>query len=361
MLKRLMVTLVVVLCSISVGGRVLADALDDASARYQKAEQIFVDGSNLQTTDDKLFEYTINNIDKLSDELSIYIKSVSAESKKSSLIPLITELNYIKAQYSEIKIASLSKNTAGYNYALSNINSAVDRVQVKAMKAKKSSDQKAYVYGSLMGFFSAISAGLFIWSKKSGNAPSDESEQAKNLANQARKNLFLTTLAPLAGAAVTFGWYMAIRSKGGTYPVLYGPVIIGLVYLFSGIKQYRATLKGGGFQAVADNRQAFLDNVQTNNGRYESVADYRLSKVFAKNLKSTNVFADVNNRLLRVTGSDGATLAEVAFDQIKRAVLNPQDGRSLTINAKPVTMFVLLVSQQDAQQLVNLRELLQAK
>lgn len=54
-----------------------------------------------------------------------------------------------------------------------------------------------------------------------------------------RQGMFLTSLAPLAGSAVTYFWYRHAITHGGSYFVLWSPVVIGFIAFVTRAKNYR--------------------------------------------------------------------------------------------------------------------------
>lgn len=83
-----------------------------------------------------------------------------------------------------------------------------------------------------------VSAGAFAWA-----FVLSKQKQLSQQLLQARKGIAFASLAPLAGALITYVSYMFADKLGGSYVIAYGPVLVGAFVLVQAIANYAKLAK----------------------------------------------------------------------------------------------------------------------
>lgn len=68
--------------------------------------------------------------------------------------------------------------------------------------------------------------------------------------------VFVASLAPLAGGVTTFGWYLYAVNNGGSYYMLWGLVLFGLVAFGRRVMRYREAAARGPVRTPASGTPA---------------------------------------------------------------------------------------------------------
>ena len=92
------------------------------------------------------------------------------------------------------------------------------------------------LYEALLVVSAALAVGfLLFWARPEVPVGDLAAERRKQL----RRGLVVSSLFPLVGSAVTYGWYRYAVDHGGTYFVLWGPLAFGFFALISRVLTYR--------------------------------------------------------------------------------------------------------------------------
>ncbi len=149
------------------------------------------------------------------------LKSAATDLKSvMDTLPTIVEtkdeakLSEFEAAYNE-KLQAYDKQTANFNKAVDN---------------KTASEGNGYLW--LVLATAAVSAGGFVW------AFFLQDKNVNEELKKAKKGVAFASIAPLAGAVVTYITFMFADQLGGTYFIAWGPVLIGGIVLVQSIVNY---------------------------------------------------------------------------------------------------------------------------
>lgn len=162
----------------------------------------------------------------LSGGLDPQLQTVS-ERAKNATAKIATNIITIKNAVSSGDEAGMDRGLDGLNQGIDGLNSAIDSYNSVAATG----DDYGPLYIGLSILFGIISLAIFFSNRKPA-VTGTEQEKA-----EAKRNLFRSSLWPTIGAIVTTIWYYATPA-GGTYYVLWGPMLIGAFYFLSALGTY---------------------------------------------------------------------------------------------------------------------------
>ncbi|HSX36402.1 MAG TPA: hypothetical protein VLH84_05720 [Patescibacteria group bacterium] len=163
--------------------------------------------------------------------------SHSAASLKQDVSTISTDIGIIDGDLQRNDITQANTdNTAlnthidQFNNDVTALNASVDTHNAPIVRQEKTMN---VAYLGLLIVTVVICAGSFAWAKRQKMDPLDA---------HARMSVAKTSIAPVVGAAITFGsFYLA--KNGGTYFIAWGPVAVGGIAYVRSLANYRATKK----------------------------------------------------------------------------------------------------------------------
>lgn len=136
--------------------------------------------------------------------------------------------NSLAENIGQISDALKNKDEGKYNSSITKINSTIDNYNKTISDLNEGALDYGPIYIFATIFFSLVSFILLI---KAKTKPRFNSEIPKK---QCEMELFKASLWPTGGSVITLVWFK-LTPPGGTYYILWGPILIGLIYF---IKQY---------------------------------------------------------------------------------------------------------------------------
>ncbi len=151
-------------------------------------------------------------------------------------------LRAMKSAYDANDDAKLTSAGQAFGDGLNSYQDTADKYNTYVQDhPEESGDSLLHVYLGLLIASALISFGALAFWLRTGAVVGDTlAQQLRKL----RQQIFIVSLLPLLGSAVTYFWYRyTITHNGGTYYVLYGPVIFGFIVFFQQLIGYRKTVK----------------------------------------------------------------------------------------------------------------------
>lgn len=187
-----------------------------------------------------------DNLTKSSDSK---ISSVAKESKVNA-----TTLNDSIGQMID---GLNNSDETKYNGSISQTNKAIDGYNKIIIELNEGATDYGPVYIFAVIFFSIISLILLI---KAKIKPQFSSEIAKK---ECEMELFKSSLWPAIGSIITLVWYK-LTPPGGTYYILWGPILIGLFYFIKQSWVYAKEVRPVLRVTIEAEREEFMKKEQLN-------------------------------------------------------------------------------------------------
>ncbi len=170
------------------------------------------------------------------DESSSFYQLKITEATDMELKRIIGNINEnilsLKSDLSQVKQAIDTQDKDLYTSALNNYDAHI--ANLNSYIKELNNNQGAIDYSWLLWPFLVaiiISVVLFVISRGNPILP------AEQLRNQFEFELFKSSLWPLFGSGISYIWYL-MTPPGGTFYVLYGPILIGFFVFFKGLYTY---------------------------------------------------------------------------------------------------------------------------
>lgn len=194
---------------------------------------------------DQSFYHEISTlISHLNDSQDFYAGLLSDtsldEATRLEVENIISAERLISTSLSDLKIAIDNSNDAGIDPALNNYQLGIEKFNTAIENLPTYEGGFGNEY-SLIMLISSIASGiisitLFVLSRNQAVLPSDQLKKDMWLA------LFKSSLWPSIGSIASFVWY-ELTPPGGTFYVLWGPVLFGYFYFIKGIFIYITQLR----------------------------------------------------------------------------------------------------------------------
>ncbi|PID33557.1 hypothetical protein CR969_00090 [Candidatus Saccharibacteria bacterium] len=120
---------------------------------------------------------------------------------------------------------------SGLNKQAKQLDDQIDKLN-DAVDESNNSVGVGYLWATVASAILAV--GAFIWAFGFGKK---DAAKSKELA-KARRQVAYGSLAPLAGAAITYFSFMFADELGGSYVIAYGPILFGAIFLVKAIANY---------------------------------------------------------------------------------------------------------------------------
>lgn len=170
------------------------------------------------------------------EQSSSFYENVIASETDTELRNIVSNINAdvetLTADLSTIQNAIYYGDESSYSTALDNYDNHIDSLNghIEELNGNLGvADYSWLIWPFLLSI--VISISLFIMSRGSPVLP------AEQLRNQFEFQLFKTSLWPLFGSGITYIWYI-MTPPGGTFYVLYGPILVGFFVFFKGLYYY---------------------------------------------------------------------------------------------------------------------------
>lgn len=161
-------------------------------------------------------------------------EAVKLQRQASSLADNVEKAGSVMETNDEEQIsaywAGLNDEAAAFDAQMTRVSDAV----------QASNDATGGLYLAVLIVTGVIALGSFLWAFVRPRTDSNSPEEQK-----ARRTVALSSLTPLAGALITYVTFMYMAKNGGTYYVVWGLIIIGLVVYIRSIAEYARGKKSG--------------------------------------------------------------------------------------------------------------------
>lgn len=117
------------------------------------------------------------------------------------------------------------------NQQAKQLDDQIDKLN-EAVAESNTSAGAGYLWATIAS--AVLAVGAFIWAFGFGKKDAAKSKELV----KARHQVAYVSLAPLAGAAITYGSFMFAEQLNGSYVVAYGPMLFGAIFLVKAIANY---------------------------------------------------------------------------------------------------------------------------
>lgn len=154
------------------------------------------------------------------------------------------EATALKAQLDKAPTVIGVGDEAAVNAYLDGLDAAAAKFDTQMGKLNGAVDESNNATGNnylwMVIAAAVLTAGAFVWA-----FVLSKQKQLSDQLGKARKGIAYASLAPLAGALITYVSYMFADKLGGSYIIAYGPVVFGVIILAQAVVNYVKLVKSG--------------------------------------------------------------------------------------------------------------------
>lgn len=195
-------------------------------------------------------------IDDANDSTVLYYKNIS-----NALNIMASSMDTMETSLNTQDEALFTSSIDEYNRGLGIFNLNLEAINASEGVYSQFNPESLYVIAT-------VSAGLISFVTLLQSLLGNRMFAAERLRNTYQKQIFLASLWPLIGSAVTLIWY-ELTPPGGTYTILWGPVLFGYFAFFRQLYEYFKNQRPGVNLLKKHEEQKFAEYSGINNDTEE--------------------------------------------------------------------------------------------